>query len=153
MRTIMKVVSHLRVRRTELPHLFAAQRERARQSLVDSQTGLEVADTNNRTSSSRCATLDGGWNSGTVSPEGLSINWEVDKVPSPPPGRDMEQSVQLAVAKETRDHQVLLKIRPALLRQGEWTEACEVLREIVVKEGGEVKTGVAPPNPLIRQLQ
>ena len=35
---------------------FVAQRERARQSLVDSQTGLEVADTNNRTSSSRWAT-------------------------------------------------------------------------------------------------
>lgn len=66
---------------------------------------------------------------------------------------DMEQSVQLAVAKETRDHKVLLKIRPALLRQSEWTDACDVLREIVVKEGGEVKTGVAPPNPLIRQLQ
>ena len=66
---------------------------------------------------------------------------------------DMEQSVQLAVAKETRDHKVLLKIRPALLRQSEWTEACDVLREIVVKEGGEVKTGFAPPNPLIRQLQ
>ena len=41
---------------------------------------------------------------------------------------DMEQSVQLAVAKETRDHRVLLKIRSALLRQSEWTEACDVLR-------------------------
>ena len=66
---------------------------------------------------------------------------------------DKEQPVQLAVAKETRDHKVLLKIQPALLRQSEWTEACDVLRVIVVKEGGEVKTVVAPPNPLIRQLQ
>lgn len=65
---------HPRVRCMELPHLFAAQRERARQSLVDSNASVEGADTNNRTSSSRCTTLDGGRNSSTVSPEGLSIN-------------------------------------------------------------------------------
>lgn len=65
---------------------------------------------------------------------------------------DMEKSVQLAVAKETRDHKVLLKIRPQLLRQAEWNEAADVLSELVVRAGGEVKTGAAPPNPLIRQV-
>eukprot|EP00435_Cladocopium_sp_Y103_P051126 s1352_g15.t1 len=65
---------------------------------------------------------------------------------------DMEQSMQLAVAKETRDHKVLLKIRPQILRQTEWSEATAVLNEIVVRDGGEVKTGAAPSNPLIRQL-
>ena len=64
----------------------------------------------------------------------------------------MEQSVPLAVAKETRDHKVLLKIRPQILRQTEWSEAAAVLNEIVVRDGGQVKTGAASPNPLIRQL-
>ena len=65
---------HPRVRCMELPHLFAAQRERARQSLVDSHAGLEVTDANSRAPSSRSTTLDGGRNSGAVSPEGLSTN-------------------------------------------------------------------------------
>ena len=65
---------------------------------------------------------------------------------------DMEQSAQLAVAKETRDHKVLLKIRPQILRQTEWSEAFAVLKELVERDGGEVKLGAAPPNPLIRQL-
>ena len=65
---------HPRVRCMELPHLFAAQRERARQSLVDSHAGLEVTDANSRAPSSRSTTLDGGRNSGAVAPEGLSTN-------------------------------------------------------------------------------
>ena len=65
---------HPRVRCMELPHFFAAQRERARQSLVDSHAGLEVTDANSRAPSSRSTTLDGGRNSGAVSPEGLSTN-------------------------------------------------------------------------------
>ena len=40
---------HPRVRCMELPHLFSAQRERARKSLVDGHAGLEVTDANNRT--------------------------------------------------------------------------------------------------------
>ena len=62
------------------------------------------------------------------------------------------QSVQMAMVKETRDHKVLVKIRPQLFRMEEWNEAFSVLSELVLKEGGEVKTSAAPPNPLIRQL-
>lgn len=65
---------------------------------------------------------------------------------------DMEKSVQLAMAKETRDHKVLLKIRPQLISQDEWNEAFAVLSENVQQNGGEVKTSAAPPSPLIRQL-
>ena len=65
---------------------------------------------------------------------------------------DMEKSVQLAMAKETRDHKVLLKIRPQLISQDEWNEACAVLSENVRQNGGEAKTSAAPPSPLIRQL-
>ena len=65
---------------------------------------------------------------------------------------DMERSVQLAMTKETRDHKVLLKIRPQLQSQDEWNEAFSVLSESVLKNGGEVKTSAAPPSPLIRQL-
>ena len=65
---------HPRVRCMELPHLFAAQRERARQSLVDSHAGLEITDANNRAPSSRSTTLDGGRNSGAVSLEGQPVN-------------------------------------------------------------------------------
>ena len=65
---------------------------------------------------------------------------------------DMEQSVQLAMAKETRDHKVLLKIRPQLQPRSEWNEAFVVLSEVVPRDGGEVKTSAAPPSPLIRQL-
>ena len=65
---------------------------------------------------------------------------------------DMEKSVQLAMAKETRDHKVLLKIRPQLISQDEWNEAFAVLSENVWQNGGEAKTSAAPPSPLIRQL-
>ena len=60
----------------------------------------------------------------------------------------MEGRVQLAAAKETRDQQVLLKLRPQLALQVEWSEAIAVMQEHVKCEGGEYKTGAAPANPL-----
>ena len=65
---------------------------------------------------------------------------------------DMEGSVQLAVAKETRDQQVVLKLRPQLARQAEWSEAIAVMQDLVKCDGGEYKTGAAPANPLARQI-
>ena len=60
----------------------------------------------------------------------------------------MEGRVQLAAAKETRDQQVLLKLRPQLALQVEWSEAIAVMQEHVTCEGGEYKTGAATANPL-----
>ncbi|CAE7400422.1 unnamed protein product [Symbiodinium natans] len=66
---------------------------------------------------------------------------------------DMESSIQFAVAKETRDGKVLLKLRPQMVCQAEWHEAAAVLREIIIAEGGEQKHGAAPLNPLVRQIE
>ena len=65
---------------------------------------------------------------------------------------DMEASVQLAMARETRDGRVLLKIRPQTLRQTEWASAIEVLTTMITNQGGEAKSGAAPPSSLVRQL-
>ena len=66
---------------------------------------------------------------------------------------DMESSVQLAVAKETKDHRVLLRIRPQLARQQEWNEAVQVVRAHVETEGGELKLTAAPPGPTVWLLE
>ena len=65
---------------------------------------------------------------------------------------DMEQSIQLAMARETRDGHVLLKLRPQALAQAEWTEAVALLTELISQQGGEKKSGAAPPGSLVRQL-
>ena len=66
---------------------------------------------------------------------------------------DMESSVQLAMVRETKDQKVLLRVRPQLNRQSEWQEAVLVLKAVVAAEGGEFKTGAAPPNPLVRKIE
>ena len=47
---------------------------------------------------------------------------------------------------------MLLRVRPQIARQQERMEAMKCLRVIVETEGGEVKTGAAPPGPVVRQL-
>ena len=140
----------------ELPHLFAQQRQSASQGIADSNAGVEVQDANQRAPPLGAPR----WTvAGTVAQTLLKdseFKARLDKFgpfhQSLSTLSDMEKSVQLAVAKETRDHKVLLKIRPQLLRQAEWNEAADVLSELVVRAGGEVKTGAAPPNPMIRQV-
>ena len=66
---------------------------------------------------------------------------------------DMESSVQLAMVRETKDQKVLLRVRPQLNRQSEWQEAVLVLKSVVAAEGGDFKTGAAPPNPLVRKIE
>ncbi|OLQ01864.1 hypothetical protein AK812_SmicGene15364 [Symbiodinium microadriaticum] len=66
--------------------------------------------------------------------------------------QDMEQSIQLAVARETRDGKVLLKLRPQVRTQAEWAPALEILGSAVTSNGGEIKSGPAPPSALIRQI-
>ena len=57
----------------------------------------------------------------------------------------MEQSVQLAVARESRDGHVLLKLRSQAFVQAEWTEAIAFLTELISKRNGEEKSGATPP--------
>ncbi|CAE7384004.1 unnamed protein product, partial [Symbiodinium sp. CCMP2456] len=66
--------------------------------------------------------------------------------------QDMEQSIQLAMARETRDGKVLLKLRPQVKTQAEWAPALEILGTAVTSQGGEIKSGPAPPSALIRQI-
>eukprot|EP00929_Paragymnodinium_shiwhaense_P101015 TRINITY_DN6375_c0_g1_i1.p2 TRINITY_DN6375_c0_g1~~TRINITY_DN6375_c0_g1_i1.p2 ORF type:complete len:227 (+),score=74.90 TRINITY_DN6375_c0_g1_i1:79-759(+) len=65
---------------------------------------------------------------------------------------DMD-SVQLLSAKETRDGPVLLRIRPQMHFMAVWKPMLKVLVELIVKEGGELKTDEAPPGPVIRQIR
>ena len=48
---------------------------------------------------------------------------------------EMEGSVQLAMARETQDDRVLVRIRPHLSKQQEWNEAICIVKSIVL-EGG-----------------
>ena len=160
-RIVVKVVQHARsrherARRLELPHLFAQQKTAlwGRNSFRPCRSGSRKCQPARLI---RWARPDGRWRA-----RGSSLddrNWFPGQAHNVRAfsrvslsAADMEQSVQLAVAKDTRDHKVLLKIRPQSLRQREWKEAASVLSEIVVRDGGEIKTQAAPPNPLIRQL-
>ena len=125
----------------ELPHLFAQQRQSASQGIADSNAGVEVQDANQRAPPLGAPR----WTvAGTVAQTLLKDSEFKERLDKFGPFHqslstlsDMEKSVQLAVAKETRDHKVLLKIRPQLLRQAEWNEAADVLSELVVRAGGD----------------
>ena len=62
---------------------------------------------------------------------------------------DMQKSVQLVFAKPIKDGRVLLKIRPQMAYQSEWSEALAVLDGL---ESSERKT-VAPPGAWVRDLR
>ena len=66
--------------------------------------------------------------------------------------KDMEKTLQLAFAKETRDKKVLLKVRPTITAQQTWTAAADFLEEAMKAESAQ-QTDEAPPGTLVRELK
>ena len=62
------------------------------------------------------------------------------------------RSVNLMIVKETKDGNILIKLRPYQAKAAEWIPALQLPTDSVVADKGELKLDKEPPGPVVRKM-